>query len=428
MNIQRSVLDDKLINISSYLVFFIPFFLLTGPFMPDLALSVVSLIFIYLSIKYKEYKYFKNMFFYIFISFFIIINLSSLLSEYLSFSIKSSLVYFRFGLFSLSIWFLIENKNNFIKLFFYFFIFTYSLALLDGYVQFFFNNGIFGIEAYESDRLALPFNDKMILGGFLSRLFPLLLALLIFISFKRSESQVYYLLIFSLMVLTDILVYLTGERTALVIMIIATIATILFIKRFRLIRLFALFFAIIVIISVTISSSSLKERNITQTIEQLNLTNELNEINYLSQQHEDHIQSAWLMFLDKPIFGNGPNSFRILCSLDKYDVNGNACSTHPHNLYIQLLAETGIFGFLFILVCLSYVLKNLILQLFYIYMNNNKLSISDFEICIIICFLLTLFPFLPSQNFFNNWINVVFYLPIGFYLYKIYGITEKYNN
>ena len=61
-------------------------------------------------------------------------------------------------------------------------------------------------------------------------------------------------------------------------------------------------------------------------------------------------------------------------------------------------------------------------------MNNNKLSISDFEICIIICFLLTLFPFLPSQNFFNNWINVVFYLPIGFYLYKIYGITEKYNN
>ena len=70
------------------------------------------------------------------------------------------------------------------------------------------------------------------------------------------------------------------------------------------------------------------------------------------------------MFLDKPIFSNGPNSFRILCSLDKYDVNGNACSTHPHNLYIQLLAETGIFGFYLFLVCFSYVLKNLILQLF----------------------------------------------------------------
>jgi hypothetical protein len=31
-------------------------------------------------------------------------------------------------------------------------------------------------------------------------------------------------------------------------------------------------------------------------------------------------------------------------------------------------------------------------------------------------FLISLFPFIPSGNFFNGWLNIVYYLPLGFYL------------
>ena len=38
----------------------------------------------------------------------------------------------------------------------------------------------------------------------------------------------------------------------------------------------------------------------------------------------------------------------IICKDEKYATGITPCMTHPHNFYIQLLAETGIIGFLFL--------------------------------------------------------------------------------
>ena len=54
------------------------------------------------------------------------------------------------------------------------------------------------------------------------------------------------------------------------------------------------------------------------------------------------------MFLDNKIFGQGPKSYRYLCKDDRFKINKWSCSTHPHNYYAQLLAETGLIGFLII--------------------------------------------------------------------------------
>jgi O-antigen ligase len=74
--------------------------------------------------------------------------------------------------------------------------------------------------------------------------------------------------------------------------------------------------------------------------------------------HTAHYKTAIKMFLDNKILGIGPNNFRKRCAEKKYetlafDDSGdditNSCTTHPHNTYFQLIAETGIIGFSLIL-------------------------------------------------------------------------------
>ena len=62
--------------------------------------------------------------------------------------------------------------------------------------------------------------------------------------------------------------------------------------------------------------------------------------------------TAIKMFKDKPILGHGVKTFRYNCKeepykidiFDSYNYRLN-CGNHPHNTYIQLLAETGFVGF-----------------------------------------------------------------------------------
>jgi O-antigen ligase len=90
-----------------------------------------------------------------------------------------------------------------------------------------------------------------------------------------------------------------------------------------------------------------------------------------------------------------------------YEFN-NGCNTHPHNFYIQFLSELGIIGLLFLICTYIYIiyisLKKLLIKL-----KTNKLS-SDF--ILYINYLAVLFPFIPSGNFFNNYLCLLIFLPL----------------
>ena len=160
----------------------------------------------------------------------------------------------------------------------------------------------------------------------------------------------------------------------------------------------------------------------------LELTNKPNLLpNYyiFSREHQGHYVIALRMFLDNPIFGQGPKSFRYLCSEEKFMKFDGICTTHPHNTYLQLLAETGLIGFFFIFLlffsCSAALIKKFIYNLKCTKEDNTFLQIKYISL---IAIFVNLFPFVPSGNFFNNWLSFTYFYPMAFYIYS-FNKTEN---
>ena len=110
--------ETKIVKILSFAICLIPTLLITGPFLSDLIVSFVSLFFLILSFKFypKFKKYYNNIYFKYFIVFYFFLVLSSIFSDFIIFSLKNSFFYFRFGIFSLCTWYVLDNNSKFIKL------------------------------------------------------------------------------------------------------------------------------------------------------------------------------------------------------------------------------------------------------------------------------------------------------------------------
>jgi len=120
--------------------------------------------------------------------------------------------------------------------------------------------------------------------------------------------------------------------------------------------------------------------------------------------------------------------FILICSDKKYAVGRSPCTTHPnntttihpHHFYLQLLAETGIIGFLFLLYALSYVLYTALRQ-FKSIIFKQKRPLTDYQVCLLASILISVWPLSPTGNFFNNWLMIVYILPVGLYLQATYS-------
>ena len=150
-----------------------------------------------------------------------------------------------------------------------------------------------------------------------------------------------------------------------------------------------------------------------------------NKYYIFSKEHHGHYVVAARMFLENPFFGQGPRSFRYLCSEERFLKNDGICTTHPHNTYLQLLSETGILGFFLILMLFTIVCVNYCKIFFYNYKNNFVPNNS--YLTIISAFIVYLFPISTNGNFFNNWLNCIFSLYFIFYLFFSKEFKRKYK-
>src|SRR6056300_1085074 len=92
-----------------------PVLIITSSFLSDLGVVIVTIIFLINSKKNNLKKYYDNYYFKFFFIFWVILILSSLFSDNALISLKNSLFYFRFGIFSLCFWYLLDKNLLSIK-------------------------------------------------------------------------------------------------------------------------------------------------------------------------------------------------------------------------------------------------------------------------------------------------------------------------
>ena len=188
----------KIESLDKFLLAFaslVPLSLIVSIFVADLMASLSGLILIYIFFFEKDnLKFFRTikkeiLFFSIF---FLVILISFFINGFKSYSLLPSLFYFRYFLFALSIFYLL-NKYNFLeKEFFFIIIITFSIVIFDSFIQLIFKKNIFGYISidYEGGVTYLTsfFKDEKKLGSYLVRFLPLLLSLVVINNFKNSNK------------------------------------------------------------------------------------------------------------------------------------------------------------------------------------------------------------------------------------------------
>ena len=395
----------------SCIFLFLPITLITGPFLPDLLLSIIGFYFLVLSLINREFNLYKNKFILIFALFITYLIFRGLFSEYpyeSLFKYNGPIFYFRYLFFILGVQYLLTHNSKLIKIFNLVFISVIIFTVLDGYLQWLTGQNIFGFKS-PSIRVTGIFNDEEILGHFLSHVLPLSFSLLVFAYGVSPKNIIIYMLF---LIISEVLIFITNDRAGFLKIFQFTLVLIFLSKNFKIQRLIAFFISMVIIFLILNFSPNSKERY-TNTLSDINSTS----IPYMpwTPAHEKHFSVAIDMFKENPIFGQGPQMFKVLCQIvPKYIKD---CTSHPHNYWIQTLGELGIIGVFFLLIGFSYVTFILLKHFVGIINKNKSFILPDHMLSLYALIFIFLWPLIPHQSFYNNWLNVLIYLPVGFLLY-----------
>ena len=298
------------------------------------------------------------------------------------------------------------------------FIFSFlTLISFDALFQTVFETNLFFIPKISETITAGFFGDEKKLGRFLVVILSFTIGLVLL--HTKNKKNIFYFFILAFLI--NYLVIFTSERVAMIYGYVVIVTFIILLRHIYGKKILYLFLLPILAIFLSYNFSiNLFNDKIIDSINQI--FEKKTKIYFFSKSHENYADTSIKLFKSKPIFGIGPKNFRKNCNTitPKYKEVKN-CSTHPHNIFIQIFVEAGIFSGLIYLFFI-YKLIEIIFKSIFLKKNLNEASLVFF----ILPVFFYLNPFLPSGNLFNNWNMMIGIFTLPFYLYykKNYEIKK----
>ena len=400
-----------------FLFSIIPTSIIIGPAISLFNILLIDISFIFFILFKKDFKFLSNKTVKLIILLCLYLVFNSVIAKDFSMGAYRNLGFIRFGIFFLAFNYFFYNKD-FVNRVLIIWALTLSFLSLDTYLESISGTNLLGYgEAYGA-RIVSFFKDEPIVGGYISGFYLIIIGFLFYLNDKILNKYKYIILIFTIFFITAII--LTGERSNSIKAILGFFLFYFLNDHFKFKeKILSVLLLVLVFIFLLNTSNFLKLRyssqflkpiiSIFQSNNEISIEREANKNVYIALY-----QSGFEVFKKYKIFGVGNKNYRVeTCSNEKNPKY--LCSTHPHQLYFEFLAEHGIVG----TVILIFILFSLMLSKIKIILSSkNYLQLG----CL--TFLLTSFiPLLPSGAFFADYNLTIFWINLSI----MYAVGNKTN-
>jgi len=405
---------NKFLNINNILLgltILLPISLLISTGVSETIVISLSIIFLIYSLTKNNFYWINNKYFYLLMLLWISLIINFIFSKNQELALFRSFGFIKYIIYIFAIKYLInKNKNN--EILFVFLSFIVLLTTFDIYYEYIYKKNILGFQSSDETRIASFLRKELKIAHFLLG-FCLISIGYYFEKFK-NKSYKFSIAGYVCLLLILISIFLTGERANSIRGFFCIFTFILLAKTNFKYKNILLTFTIILPIIIYFSSERIKGRF------DMYLSKKYGNENFLKtfkeSHHGAHYYTAFEIFKSYPIFGVGNKNFREECSNEKYNNKSynrinERCSTHPHQIYLELMSEHGAIGFIIITFVIFY-------SLIKSFLNFDKKK-NLIQLGAILFVTTTFMPLIPSGSFFTSFDATIFWFN--------YAVMLSYN-
>ena len=377
-----------------------PFILLIERSPADIWLSLLAVIFAARALWQRDGSWLGHLWVRAAFMFWAVCLLSAGLSTAPGYALGEAFSWFRFPLFAMATVFWLGKDRRLIY-----------LMLLSTGVGMMIMTGILTaeilIQGQTNGRLLWPYGD-LNPGNYLAKAaMPAFCVMVAFVSGARGKTS---LVMGALVSFSLVLSVLAGERINLLLRVCAGVLAFLSwkINGKRLLAAISIFSVIILPIFILQGGN---DPRFTLAV--------LNDLpTRASSDYHRKMGGGIAVFLDSPLVGIGTANYRDLCPTILAENSTFRCDNHPHNYFVQMLAETGILGFATGL----FMICTIIWTLFRAGRANNQ------NVAAATAFIVPLGLFFPLQStpdFFGQWNNIFMWSAVALSMASVNLLTNQ---
>lgn len=389
----------------SLFLWLLPALLLFSRALADATVVLVGLLFLLRSYRQKNWAWLQQPWFrlaLVFWAYLILVNLPMSISP--EQSLKNALSFIRWPVFAMALayWLLAKRTQQWTLL--KGLLFTCLFVTVDTFWQYLFDVDWFGIERFSDNRLTGPFRNP-VPGTLMLRVWFIALFAVFFWQSLANRADRQVVIIPLLLLIAMSFTFITGERMALLLVslggVLVLSALMIEARRYRRRLLIGVAGMILTGSLLLLASPEMMQRSVLSIGDKL--------ADFTGSDYGRVFSAAWRIWQANFWFGTGFDSYQLVCEQMQVLATSRAPCTHPHNVYLELGAETGLIGLLLFICLLAALYRAALSPVIQARAwLHTSLSLSVLTV--------SFWPLMGGISLLSNWVAALVWLGVGWAL------------